>query len=326
LVLIAKIMNDNSMELELRKLLKAGSMKLCLYPAKINCSDKIAKAHSIQNNRILSKISVAGMVYMPFVGIKNNSHIIDMEKIGRKKASTFAGLCRYHDNKLFKVIDNNDYVIGDKEQEVAFALRSILKELYSKTKAIKILNPLAIMNDETRLFQMGNIKGAEDLKIYLQNFVGNIDKSNFGFLETKTIVLGREYLIAVNSSINPTYDFEGNYISDLMNFRGLPKALFVNVFPQNGKTYVLLSYLKNHSKYFKFLDNQLVYRKENIQRIRLSNLLATNIENIALSPTIWNRMPKNDKNVYLSLFEKTIQFDMGENVSTDIFNKFNLFV
>jgi hypothetical protein len=319
-------MDDDSMELELKKLLKAGNIKLCLYPMKDNCSNKIAKAHSIQNNRILSKISAAGMVYMPIVGIKNKSQTILMKKIGRKKASTFSGLCRYHDNQLFKKIDNNAYIIGDKEQEVAFALRSILKELYAKTRGIKILNPLAIKYEEIRLGQMGNIKGAEDLKTYLQIFVDNISKSNYDFLETKTIVLDREYLIAANSSINPPYDFDGNYISDLMDFHNLPKALFVNIFPQNGKTYILLSYLKKYSKYFKFLDNQLVHQKENVQRIKLSNLLATNVENITLSPTIWNKMSKADKDAYLGLFRENIQFNIEDAASISVFNKFNLFV
>jgi hypothetical protein len=318
-------MDDNLMKLELNKILKAGNIKLCLYPIKGNCSNKIAKAHSIQNNRILSKISETGMVYMPTVSIRNSSQAISMEKIGRKKASIFAGLCRYHDNQLFKKIDNDDYAIGNKEQEVAFALRSILKELYTKTKVVKTLNPLTAISDEVRLFQLGNIKGAEDLKGYLKTFVGNIGTSNYSFLETKTIILNREFLIAVNSSINPQYDFDGSYISDLMDFQNLPKALFVNVFPQSGKTYILLSYLKRNSRYFEFLDSQLLNKREDVQRIRLSNLLATNIENIALSPTIWNKMSKADKDAYLGLFKETIEFEQGTD-SVGIFSKFNLFI
>lgn len=318
-------MNDNSIKLELNKILKTGNIKLCLYPISDKCSNKIVKAHSIQKNRILSKISETGMICMPTVGIKNKTLAITMEEVGRKKASTFTGLCGYHDNKLFEKIDNNDYVVGNKEQEAAFALRSILKELYAKTKSIKILNPSTAMNDKARLFQLGYIKGAEDLRNYLKTFVGNIGTSNYNFLETKIIILNREFLIAANSSINPEYDFEGNYISDLMDFKNLPKALFVNVFPQGGKTYILLSYFKKNKRDFSYLDDQLLHKREDIQKIRLSYLLATNIENIALSPTIWNNMSKGDKDAYLGLFKETIEFEQGTD-SVDIFSKFNLFI
>lgn len=42
---------------------KAGNIKQCIHPDKSNCSGKIVKAHSIQNNRILDKIGRNGEVY-----------------------------------------------------------------------------------------------------------------------------------------------------------------------------------------------------------------------------------------------------------------------
>ena len=48
-----------------KQLRKSAQFKECLYPDHSRCSEKIIKAHSIQNNTILSKISDNGKVYMP---------------------------------------------------------------------------------------------------------------------------------------------------------------------------------------------------------------------------------------------------------------------
>ena len=44
---------------------KKSRIKECIHPDKAHCSERIIGAHSIQNNKILSKISDNGHVYMP---------------------------------------------------------------------------------------------------------------------------------------------------------------------------------------------------------------------------------------------------------------------
>ena len=48
-----------------KEMRKKAQFKECIYPDKSCCSEKIIKAHSIQNNKILARISDNGKVYMP---------------------------------------------------------------------------------------------------------------------------------------------------------------------------------------------------------------------------------------------------------------------
>lgn len=78
------------------------------------CSGVIKGAHTIQNNRILDKISDDGHVYH-FKNTSSRSGVVaSLDKISRNKASTFFGFCDYHDSALFKEIELFDY------QEMSF--------------------------------------------------------------------------------------------------------------------------------------------------------------------------------------------------------------
>lgn len=48
-----------------KEMRKASRIKECIYPDHSSCSERIINAHSIQNNKILAKISDNGKVYMP---------------------------------------------------------------------------------------------------------------------------------------------------------------------------------------------------------------------------------------------------------------------
>ena len=88
-------------------------IKQCLHPNKDECDGKIIKAHAIQNNRILNKISDNGIV----ITMDGVSNLIfqSSDKKGRKIATTFTGFCSYHDKTLFQDVEDKDFV-GTKKQ------------------------------------------------------------------------------------------------------------------------------------------------------------------------------------------------------------------
>jgi len=307
-----------------QKAMKKSDIKLCLYPDLKNHSKLIIKAHSIQSKKIIERICDAkGQVLIPDIKIFGSKSGFNLKNVGKGLASTFNGLCSYHDNILFKSIEDNDYK-NTKEQDVYYALRSIIKELYTKKKVIKFLNPFVEEND-ARLFQLGNIKGEYDLTYYLKMFYSNISVKKFDFLETKRIIFNDEYLIALNSSINLTKDFNGKAIDCLEDFKRIPKALFINIFPQKGKTYILLSYLSKDRNHFRFLDEQLINQKEKNQKIRLTNLISLNVENLVISPKLWGNFSKNEKEAYQKLFLEQIAWKQPNPSLIKVYNAFNWF-
>lgn len=90
-----------------KKLRYEAKIKQCLHPRKEECSEKIIKAHSIQNNKILNRIAENGLVYMPCPKFDNPFET--MTKYGRKEATIFTGFCSYHDKILFQPIEDNSF-------------------------------------------------------------------------------------------------------------------------------------------------------------------------------------------------------------------------
>ena len=67
-----------------KSLRKEARFKECIHPNRSECSEKIISAHSIQNNKILAKISDNGKVFMPCP--KPDLMFTIQKEYGRKEA------------------------------------------------------------------------------------------------------------------------------------------------------------------------------------------------------------------------------------------------
>lgn len=119
---------------DIKKIKDENKIKECLFPDHTSCSDKIIKAHSIQNNKILQKISDDGKVYMPIS--KKMKIFQNMSSWGRKEATTFTGFCGYHDNEIFKEIENNNFDYSER-QKFLYVYRAFALEYHRKRENIK---------------------------------------------------------------------------------------------------------------------------------------------------------------------------------------------
>lgn len=113
---------------------KSSRIKQCLYPDHSECSEKIIGAHSIQNNKILKKISDNGEIYMPCPKADNPFAI--PTKYGRKEASVFTGFCGYHDKVVFQAIEDNDFS-GTAEQIFCMYIEPLLLNIIRSRKLWK---------------------------------------------------------------------------------------------------------------------------------------------------------------------------------------------
>lgn len=88
-------------------------IKQCLLPNKSECDEKIVKAHAIQNNRILNKISEKRMI----VSMDGVEHLMfqTAETKGRKITTIFTGFCKYHDKTLFQEIEDKSFTFTTKQ-------------------------------------------------------------------------------------------------------------------------------------------------------------------------------------------------------------------
>ena len=281
-------------------------LKICSHYDKKNCSDEIIKAHSIQNNKILKKISKNGYVCMPKVEIEENMCDINFREIGRKQATTFTGFCKVHDKIVFQPIEDKEYK-GTAEQKFLFAYRAIALENYKKKKVLHMLretfklSPHAlwkniIFKDYVTGIELGN----RDTNYYLKKFNKALLKQKYDIIETKEIIFDYEVKFACCGTSQIDRDLEGNIINNFYDL-DIVKLFFLNIFPNDGKTVILISYLKEDTYYKEMLNKVMEFEDKKKKRF-FNILIASSIENIAVNPEFWESFSKEEKESFYSIF------------------------
>ncbi|MGE7874802.1 hypothetical protein [Bacillus paramycoides] len=323
----------------LEKIKKDCFLKECFHQNE-SCSDKIIKAHSIQNNRILNKISENGEVLMIGGGSDNSSNFkTSMQRKGRKIATTFTGFCGRHDNDLFIPIEEKNYQLGNKEQEFLFAYRALAKEYHTKMTVGDMYRKMRqyIMAGEyhrlSNIFDENNqpdidhiqymakavtdtLIGHEDaearLQLFRERMNKDLDNANFNEIVTEVIELDEEYHIAASSITFIERDLDNKVVNDLADLNAQLAPLFVTIFPQDGKTYILLSYFERNKRKYKFIREQILTQSIKMQKVIISNLIVAYFENWAISPIKWNKLGTKMQSKIHRYYVKTIAAGDGK--------------
>jgi len=219
----------------------------------------VSAAHSIQNNGILSRISRDGHV-MTFAKDKPG---FDGKMIGRRLASIFLGFCNKHD-AIFRPIETLPYT-GTVEQNFLFAYRGFIVAVHKKVEG-------------TILVDFGE-QADNDIKETKKIFDRAIISKDYTILETEVFELPAFYPVAASSSFYLDFDFEGNAIP---HSDERMENIYISLFPDNNKTYFLISYLKQDANLYKKLTDQL--RKRNKLQSDITILLAPHVGNIYFEP------------------------------------------
>ena len=285
----------------LSKLKKDSEVVECIWKDENECEGKIITAHSIQNNRFLNKISENGDIYYFSPQITKDDELVsEFEKKGRKTFSTFRGFCQKHDKELFQAIEDHKYV-GSDEQKFLFAFRAFAKEYHSKKQGIisyeNLINMIIntsgeIESKNERLFLCYQMLEYEKitvdiLKRELEFFKKEIKKKTFQGIYTKEIILSKEYPIVCNSLLLPylNSEFEECFLeeeTEKIQNGDLNPGIYLNIFPEDGKTYVLISCLEKYKELLKKFYSPLE-KKENILN-QISNIILMYAENTGFSP------------------------------------------
>lgn len=278
------------------------------------CTMRPIGSHSIAESKILKRISVNNCVMYYTPAMEISERIIT-------KVSVFGGFCNKHD-AMFYPIDNNDYVQGNKEQEFLFFYRAFCRSFTTKTIMVNSYGKLISYikkNELGRINPYFNQKGiSSDLKLKLALYFKQVKErqelilqdlcsfkktldhyyatKRFDRIKSLIIEFDKEYGLAVGACSNIGADFHGHRL-----VRDIP--LSFTIFPQNGKTYTIFSFLKKHSNSLRFLDTELLNEPEERQKRIISYLIANSTDNWAFSPNIWNTFSNTTKKEFESLTE-----------------------
>jgi hypothetical protein len=306
-----------------------------------NCSPTLVNAHSIQNNRILKSISRNGFVMYFSFSLKDISRTLyELKEVGRKKATTFSGFCKYHDQEIFKPIELQDYKKGNAEQEFLFAYRALAREYHAKKTAKNIsakiyelfnkkdLNGIQEIfpsfhnqkdnyYEEEAELQGAYLKGINESITRMDRYRGamniNLEKKRFHKIQTDVIELPEEYKVGVSSMFCIEKDLEGRTVNDFKNPYFPLAPLFLTAFPQNGKTFILFSYFKKNKDTYSFIREQVSAESVSRQKTIVSNIIVIHAENFAVSPESWDKLPPEKQEIFLKYFQET-PFEVPEKL------------
>lgn len=330
----------NSNELNIYIQQNKPKLSLCIHED-CNCKGKIIKSHSIQNKKIISKLSVDNHVYM--VDFSENSGIAgnDFKKIGRNDATTSKSFCSYHDNEIFKPIEHFDYCYTE-EQNFLYAYRAFSKHYFDITEQLNIQRlmfktlPNKYMHTPTMITYLKGLNIEQQKLEELKDMFNHaLDAQEFFMLKTYVINFDYEIKFATSYMAPLSYDLAGNQISNLYSLEDDMKYIFVSMFPENLKTYILISWLSKDNEYIEKFINELESLKNNRDELInvLNNLLVSQTDNFVISPILLEKWDERKKEKFLTLFSATFLGmgsieNLGQKVEQNLKSyhcKFNLF-
>jgi len=298
----------------------------CLVPNCTNCS---INSHLLQRNGILNTISEEGHLIeygaSDLLKWSQESKSLKFRKLGLKKIVSLPLFCGEHDTSIFKQIETEPLDLTMYRSQLLFSYRTLCSEVRKKERNKiffeRVLNansikgeipPLAKIEFET--FLEGTKRGLKDFEKYKTLFEEEIhnEKGTFNF-QTIHFPLIKICGSAVFSPID--------YSSD-NPFKDLPLySIFIQVIPRATNLIIIIGYHKDYvSDWMKeYINSWQGLEGESLER-KLTNLLATRIETWAMSPKLFNNIPK----LVLEQFEEYWE-NNAMNLSQDQEINFNIF-
>lgn len=290
----------------------------CLWPGN-DCNKRAIRAHSIQNKKVIDSISNNGHVIMPNIKIDFKSGPeVHFKLIGKNRATTFTGLCAYHDNYLFKDIDDNEIDLSDERHLFLLAYRSVLKETHTSLKVardvqtsyLKAIELGKFSPDEINdpmIFATLKLEQARQIFLYKLHYDIIYAEENWSRISHNIICFNCHIPVLAASSV-----FSCDAYSDVTD--GLAYVVF-NVFPQDKQLIVIFSFLNEHEiesmKYYIHLKEASEY----YLKYEISKLILKKCENFVLSPKVWGNFSSEKQELMLKYFKSTIldpDFDLDD--------------
>ena len=272
-------MNNKSIQYELNTILdnylRLKTLKVCsIDKFADNCSGPIIKAHSISKSSVLKNISydINGKQVLGYFKKTNPLESIPLFNRIREKyidinsALTFTGMCKFHDNFLFKNIDKDPFNFNNPQIFFEYTLRNCIYSYYNR---------------------LSNEKGVYKSHKFLESKL--FDSSLIENLPFNSIVLEKNIILKdLEKLCNNIYSeknhkdilyklikYEGNInIAGCLYLTNKEEAFYITILPGIENSYIIISAVKGDNVFQKNSFFQFIRSldKNNLE-IFLSELL-----------------------------------------------------
>lgn len=288
--------------------------KLCLYPDEplSRCHGGIVKAHSIQR-ALLEKIAHKGHL------IRWNHHLASLlkhngqlrpDKIGLNDASTFTGLCSFHDNSVFAPVEKSPIRPGN-DHALLLAYRALTREVFAKQNQLslseyhKTLDRGVSVPHQVALqqflaaYQPSVALGLRDLLYHKSFYDSAILSSNVGSVRSYWFTLDRQPEFACTGCIFPEMDFQGRTLQDLADEARNLDLIACSVLPGDVQGHVIFSWLHPAPASSALVESLLNLPVAEIPHA-ITRFVFEFYENIFISPPWWDNLGNSDKQMLLA--------------------------
>ncbi|MFZ2406146.1 MAG: hypothetical protein WAW41_13490, partial [Methylobacter sp.] len=278
----------------------------CLHYDSGNKCNSIIDAHSIQRNRSLSSIARNGEVYVVARNIgnlKKNGDNLTYKKARIKSFSTFAGFCQYHDNELFKSID--DFPLTPTEQQIfLYAYRSLCRELFVKENSLALIDSqIKCHNNKADIGLLNTHKVArtfsfDNLKRHKSEYDKSLKSKSYSDIKYVVFISKQKPCIAFSGLFWPDFDFLGKQLQNLGDYKTKLELITMCSAPMDDNNWgFLFAWHKNSSNICNSFMESLataIYNNCDIGDL-LFRLVISNCENLAISPQWWEKLSEDHK-------------------------------
>lgn len=278
----------------------------CLFYAKTDTCHEIIDAHSIQKNGALSAVAREGLVYSvstKLSDIRKNKGKLSLVKNHINSMSTFRGLCRHHDNLIFRPIDMALLLPTD-EQVFLYAYRTVLRERFAKECAVvnysEQLKSFSGTQATKTLFEgalEGNAIGLKSLRNHQSAFDSSHQEQNFDDIRYVVLKSEKAPTVVFSGSFYPDWGFNGEYIQNLYDLSKERQMITFSFAPTDTGWCFLFAWHKVSDAVCRHFISSLktAMRTGKVVEDLLFGMVVKCCENTAFSPDWWENLPTAEK-------------------------------
>ena len=275
-----------------------------------NCFESAINSHSQQKEGQLRVIAKEGLVYTLDRNLFRNAKKFDrgdstlLAKTGIKEASAFPGYCSFHDDLIFKPIEEKQLNPNDSEQATLLFLRAVSFEYSTKRNAKIIYETMECMiGDAAKIQVKANIKSLLDgVNLFLERegpilFKGIFDiitKREYRNFHTSWVRYPQKLPISVTTIACPWLN---NYYGKWSSKR-LQAGISFSIIPNQNYTDVICSWMDYCHKDSFWIQEEM---KSPRGLERMSNLFGVaESEDMCINIDFWDSLNEEIKKVVSS--------------------------
>jgi hypothetical protein len=302
--------------------MQATRFNKCLEP-RMQCKNKAIRAHSVQNSKILELLAEDGQVVaLRRKMIAGRGLQLSFGTVGRNQATTFEGLCKKHDQEMFRDIDNQTIDAANEKQLFLLAYRAVIREQHTQiqeafkaqkayVRRVKLGLDPGDRPSDFGLHATSLISNSYDTYLYRHQYDLALFKSDFSSMRHDVVELDvSSPTIACSSlfSIDNMQNKKGDVVRACLNI--------IPLLPQ--RTLAVFSYqswdaLKARKHLSRVLDSH-----SHEQKYEVSKLLLNHCENFVLSPPFFKGWTDQKEDAILRYYIATIHHNHFEYDHPDL--------